>query len=396
MEFAVGAFLLQTNIAQARLLVRAARSVVENSPGLSGLIDGATDNEIRFKLPSGARTALIAFPCSSRGGRGYPISTLILDEAAHFHDNTEGHQAADRVFSALTPATAQFGNLARVIVSSTPFGSDNLFARLYAEADAGELRDATAHHATTAEMNPTITPDFLSQEEERDPDGFPAEYLAEFVGSGNTYIDFSRVTITDNTVSPDEGSGWIVALDPAFASDDFGVAVVGVDRDDPKQLVIGHIDTLPRHGFTAAVDAVARIADRFSTRSVVTDQFSATALTERLREKGLGVKVLVLSGQSKTAVFTELKSRLYEGSLALPDDPPLLAELRRLRVKYSGAAASVEAPRVGGSHGDRAAALALGVYQHRRAGEGARRPRTGGYSAVGVTGESGPPWAMDM
>lgn len=72
------------------------------------------------------------------------------------------------------------------------------------------------------------------------------------------------------------------------------------------------------------------------------------------------MKVLVLTGHSKTQVFTELKSRLYEGTLALPDDPSLLAELRRLRVKYSGAAASVEAPRVGGSHGDRAAALARG------------------------------------
>jgi hypothetical protein len=60
-----------TNQAQARLIVSAARSVVERSPALSPLVEAMTDDEIRFSLPSGARTALRAFPCSSRGGRGW-------------------------------------------------------------------------------------------------------------------------------------------------------------------------------------------------------------------------------------------------------------------------------------------------------------------------------------
>lgn len=126
-----------TNIAQARLLVSAARSIVERSPLLAPLVDQASEDELAFGLPSGARTALRAFPCSSRGGRGWPISCLVMDEAAHFLTETEGYQTAERVWQALVPSTAQFGEGARVIVSSTPYGQDGLFAQLHQQARLG-------------------------------------------------------------------------------------------------------------------------------------------------------------------------------------------------------------------------------------------------------------------
>src|SRR5262249_45750440 len=138
-RFAVG---VATNLQQARLLVAAARSIVEASPGLASLVEASTDDEIRFVLPSGARTAVRAFPCSSRGGRGWPISTLVLDEAAHFISETDGFQTADRVFEALAPSTAQFGAAARILLCSTPYGTDGLFADMYAKAESGELGDA--------------------------------------------------------------------------------------------------------------------------------------------------------------------------------------------------------------------------------------------------------------
>ena len=58
-----------TNLKQARLFVQAARSIVERSPLLAELVEGATEDEIQFANG----TALAAFPCSSRGGRGRPF-----------------------------------------------------------------------------------------------------------------------------------------------------------------------------------------------------------------------------------------------------------------------------------------------------------------------------------
>jgi terminase large subunit-like protein len=110
---------IATNLQQARLLVQAARSIVERSPLLAELIESSTEDEIAFTNG----TALRAFPCSSRGGRGWPISTLIMDEGAHFVSESDGYQTAARVWEALVPATAQFADSARVIVSSTPYGT---------------------------------------------------------------------------------------------------------------------------------------------------------------------------------------------------------------------------------------------------------------------------------
>ncbi len=56
-RYAVG---VATNLRQARLLVRAALSIVKGSPLLAGLIDGATEDEILFRNG----TAITAFPCA--------------------------------------------------------------------------------------------------------------------------------------------------------------------------------------------------------------------------------------------------------------------------------------------------------------------------------------------
>jgi hypothetical protein len=56
--------------------------------------------------------------------------------------------------------------------------------------------------------------------------------------------------------------------------------------------------------------------------------------------------------------------RLYSRELELYDEPALLAELRRLGTRLTAGSSSVVNPRVGGSHGDLAQALALAVYHY--------------------------------
>jgi len=345
-----------TNLAQARLIVSAARSIVERSRVLSGLVESMTDDEIRFRLPDGSRTAVRAFPCSSRGGRGYPISTLVLDEAAFFVSETDGFQTAERVWNALAPSTAQFGDAARIIVASTPFGQTGLFAELHGRAAAGELEGAVAQNASTRAMNPTISDAFLAAEEARDPDSFRSEYLAEFVGSGGAFIDFERVPIA----RPDMATDWVAGLDPAFSRDPFGVALVGRSRGGAG-LVVGPVRALRAEGEFAVVDEVAAVCREFGARAV-TDQFAAAAVVDRLRTAGVDVDVHTMSAGSKTAIFQQLRAVLYGGLLALPDMPALEAELRRLRTRFSAGSAAVYNPRVGGSHGDMAQALAIAVY----------------------------------
>jgi phage terminase large subunit-like protein len=389
-RYAVG---VATNIAQARLLIAAARSIVEQSPGLAPLVAAATEDELRFELPSGARTAVRAFPCSSRGGRGWPISTLVMDEAAHFISETDGYQTADRVFEALVPATAQFGPAARVILCSTPYGTEGLFAGLYGKADSGELADARAHHASSAEVNPTIDAEFLASEEARDPDAYRQEYLAEFTGSGDAYLDFDRFELAPREeLPPHAGSKWVAGLDPAFSSDPFGVAIVGRAWENPKRLTVAAVRAWrPPRRKAASFEEKAAIQEEvmagisdfladYNVRTATTDQYAARPVLDRLGRDGIHARQLAMSATTKTAIFAELRARLYSGELEVYDQPDLVAELRRLRTKFSAGQAAVINPRVGGSHGDMAQALAMAVYSQRGSTDTRRRASGGGRS----------------
>jgi hypothetical protein len=352
---------MATNLNQARLIVRGARSIVERSPLLAEMVAGSTEDEIRFTLPSGAKTALRAFPCSSRGARGWPISTLALDEAAHFLTETEGDRTAEMVWKALSPSTAQFADRARLLVLSTPWGTSGLFAELWERTHAGEFEDAAAHKHSTQEVNPTIPAEFLAMEERRDPEMFRSEYLAEFLGSGDAFLDFDRFELVGApTAGPKDAQTWVAGLDPAFSRDPFGLALVG--RTAEGQLVVGPVRALDAQGgFAAPVDEVAEVVREYNA-TAVTDQFCAAATAERLRqEHGVHVRVNTMTPQSKTSIFQELRVKLYDGSLVLPDHPALINELRRLRTKYTAGSAAILNPRVGGSHGDMAQAVAMAV-----------------------------------
>jgi hypothetical protein len=158
----------------------------------------------------------------------------------------------------------------------------------------------------------------------------------------------------------------VVGVDPAFNTDPFGVAVVGRDLETQSRLLVARVEALkPRGSFAGPVDRVAEIAEEFGAR-VVTDQYAAPAVLERLRGHGLSVREHTMTPASKTAIFGELRARLYDGSLEVYQHPSLIGELRRLRTKFTAGQAAVLNPRVGRSHGDQVQALALATYELRR------------------------------
>ena len=79
----------------------------------------------------------------------------------------------------------------------------------------------------------------------------------------------------------------------------------------------------------------------------MTDQYSAAAVIDFLRRRGLSVAQRSMTATSKTDIFGELRARLYERTLVLPNHPALLAELRRLQTRFRAGSAAVTNPRVG-------------------------------------------------
>jgi hypothetical protein len=118
-------------------------------------------------------------------------------------------------------------------------------------------------------------------------------------------------------------------------------------------------------------EVLREVADtclRYRVSEVVTDQYAASAIVDYFERRGLQVRTVAMSAASKTEVYAELRARLHTGALELYEHEGLLQELRRLRTRYTAGSASVVNPRVGGSHGDLAQALAMAV--HAQAGSG--------------------------
>jgi len=283
---------------------------------------------------------------------------------------------------------AQFGDEGRIVVASTPWGAEGLFADLFHRSRAGEIDGAVAHHHTTAEVNRTISPDFLRAEHERDPDTFATEYEARFVAGGGAFLDSARLAecVADRgELHRLDGLGWTAGLDPGFASDPFGLVIVGRNSPDRSRLIVATARSWKptrRATFTerravedSVLEEVAEVCRAYEVTHAVTDQHLAPAIRDRLSTLGVRVTTLAMTAQTKDLAYQELRASINDRSLELYDHPDLLAELRRLRTRFQAGRSSVVSARVSGSHGDLAQALAVAVWRMRGIAGRARRVR---------------------
>lgn len=361
---------------QARVAYRVIRQFFA-LPALAPLVLRETGEEL--ELATGV--VVKCLPCSARSTRGWAISTVILDELAHFVDS-DGYQAGEQVYRALAPAVAQFGPAGRVICLSTPRGQRGVFWRLWQQASD----DPTAYRlqAPTWEMNPRIDLAFLEGERRRDPELFAQEYAAEFVAGDGAFLpaDAVRAAVLDRDRDPDLGQGIpshprchayrVLALDPAFERDAFALALVcrpggaegtkgaGDEANGPRLVVERVAAYDPPVAFAAVLDQVAALARAEGVDEVVTDQFAAAPIVEELSRRGVRCAAVPWTAASKATAFSALKAALLTGRLRLPADERLMRELLALVATPTAAGFAVAGA---GERDDLAHAVALGVWR---------------------------------
>lgn len=358
---------------QSQEMIATAAFIVRSSPLLAPLLVKETKGELEFA--NGVR--FVSFPASSRSIVGRAVRCFILDEAAHFFDNESGaaHEV-DRIFNAMLPATAQFQGKAPVLVTSTPAGDANWFGIQVQKGRAGELEGGRVFHATSQDMNPNITQEFLDMEERRDPDSFRGEYLAELIGSGGAFIEPETVDANVSRrqeLTPADCLHWIAGFDASFSKDPAALVIVGRDRDQPDRLRVGlvHTWTPPKQPPQDAAERRALedrllkeacdIMQAWGVQTVITDNYAAGVVNEALQRRGFWVEPYVLTMSSKLAMFISVKARLLSGTLELYEHETLVAELKRLRSQFRGGSRQVETPRLQGTHCDTAIGLGLAV-----------------------------------
>ena len=345
-----------TSQVQARIVHRYVRSFLE-APALAPLVVRDVEDEI--ELSNGI--SIVTMPCSARSTRGQAVAVLIMDEAAWMLDIDGSPLAAEEIWQALAPATAQFP-AGRILVLSTPRWSTGWFADLCAQASSGEFPDMRHWHDTTGQMNPAISPSFLAAERAKDPAAFRREYEAEFdSGIGAVFPeDLVRAAVAQRgDLPPVEGATYRIALDAAFTADTFA-ALVG-HREPSGRIVVDRV--IGWRGTSArpvalgpTLDQVAELGRAYHGAAVLIDQYAAEPIRQGLVERGLAVLPRPWTNESKTEAATAVRQALYADRLELPDHRDLVAELITLEQQpLSSGRSRIAAP--GRAHDDYATAL---------------------------------------
>ncbi len=375
------ALIVATSREQALLVLEHARTLVRSSRALSHELVEEGEYQLTFR----GNRALLAIPCNARSIRGYAASCVVFDECAHMNDaDVDGPMVASRLWAALTPSVAQFGEFGRIIAISTPSGSAGFFAEMFQKCRGGEIPGAAAYSAPTS-ANPLIDGEYLqAQEAALGADDFDREFRAVFTAGGAAYIDAERLRecVADwHEVRPTDGRDWIASFDPAFSRDAAALAIVGRSHDDPSRFLIGYtqrwLPTRPRRlarrsreEDTARIEQVvadvAGVCKTYGLHNVITDQHLSGVMESEFGKHGLRTITRAWTTSSRAAGFRSLRALIHTGRVEFPDDPVLIAEAGRLREKPGRQ--EIVTPRVGDSHCDLVLAVTAGVLEHERHG----------------------------
>lgn len=315
---------------------------------------------------------------NSEGLLGKRTFALLLDEVASFK-TTGSSLSGDRIYSALTPSTADFVSQnkkksdgspmydSKIISISSPRSEEGILYKLYKEAPEANVR--LAIRLPTWKVNLKFSEDslrnefkFMSQLE------FQMEFGAEFSGAGGEkfiadhYVDEACEMGAELGISQQlagkPGRVYYAHLDPAATSHNYALVVLHIEdrvrveekengvkvKEKIKMFVVDHIMAWQPVGSTSIqvekVDQyIIDLAKRFRFAMVSYDSWNSLHSIQKLRMKGIPSKMTQFRKAYKMKIYNQLEDLLVGHKLALPKRGPwakyLEMELKCLKRIYN-------------------------------------------------------------
>lgn len=313
-----------------------------------------SESKDRLELSNGV--VILSLPASARSGRGYTASCVIFDELAHFIDS-QGNQSADSVFDAFSPVVATFGDLGRLVITTTPMARIGIVYDLYDRVNKAELDDWFITHKTSQELNPKVSDRAVKRAYNRDPLSAATEYGAEFADPIAAYLDGEAINNAIDrhrkpAIKGDPAQTYAMAIDPATQSDRYAFLVA---HKDGLRVIVDYAHIMrPPVDPVAAEDLLKDLVRRFKPVNIRCDTASTV---ERLKRDIYQLEYCPFTRPKKLQWYGSLKEALNLGNLSLLDHDDLLDELRNLQISNG---VDIHAPKAGRvTHDDLADCLAL-------------------------------------
>lgn len=160
-----------------------------------------------------------------------------------------------------------------------------------------------------------------------------------------------------------DGVSYVAAIDPASRSDAWTLVIVGRYGEDVHRVV--HASQWRRERPAACLEHMAPILASYRLDWAITDQWSADALIDLARDRGIGLVSVAWTADRWLDTVTRLRAMVGERHLELPECPDILRDLCavRRRAESGSAGWTVVLPRSGGRHCDYVPALGLALMR---------------------------------
>jgi hypothetical protein len=291
---------------QARVIKRFVTGLLRTVPMLRRTIEGETQEiiELRNAINIEIHTA------SFRSTRGYTIVAALLDEVAFWEVDETSADPDVEVIAAIRPGMATVPG-AMLLVASSPHARKGALWTAFSKHYGKNNDPVLVWQATTREMNPSVSQDFIDAALEADPVRNTAEYLAQFRTDVESFIsrEIAQGCVSQGIYErpPERSISYVGFVDPSNGAADSMTLAIGHNEAN-KQLI--------------TIDALREVRAPFSPEAVV-GEFAALLKSYRIG-RVTGDRV---GGQwcveqfSKFGIHYEagakVKSELYHDMLAL-------------------------------------------------------------------------------
>ena len=340
--------------AAGRLLSAVAETAAH--PLLAGSVD--EDLKTRVRLSNGSR--IVSVPASPKQVRGWSVDLLVVNECSWVDD--------DLLYSAAIPTTAARPD-ARLVFASTPWGDAGGFHTLAMDG-LDEANPVTRTFRWKLADAPWITPAAVEAARRTlSPLRFRAEYLGEWVGSGDSFFDREDIlaAVADYEMTRDGGGApAVMGVNWGNVRDRHAVVLCGLLSDfgaNARPVIIVPWCETRQRKYDQQVAEITDLAGKW-TLTICSERVGVGAApTEQLAQRLPRTTVVpVFSDQrTKEDAYGRLRLLLEERALVLPRHEELLRQLAGVCASPTGRGVRIAA-KTESLHDDLPDALALACW----------------------------------
>ena len=301
--------------------------------------------------------ALYSLPNNPNTVRGFKADLVIIDEFAHFLNNTD-----KEMITAITPSISRGGE---VIFVSTPFGTKNMFYEYWHNKKDYEHFTINYKDCPDLQINPDDFDDLTFQQEynnqfleDSDESEFPFDLIRQCINPDLIYEDLQKNKI------------YLAGADIGRTTD---LTALVVFEKQQNKYVLRMVKTMKNTPYVEQEKYFTYLLRNYTFEQFMIDETGiGNMLAENLRRRFGFIQTITFNNENKQKMVTNLKLLMQKNRVMLPNDAIVINSIRMIKRKYTPTGyLKFESDRDSElGHGDVFWAMALALYnaEQERAG----------------------------